>query len=105
MFVSSTGFTGTTFDAEKRYWKHSKRSLSSIGEEFVITNYSTLSSVVLRVKVRYKREKYLLKEIESIKKKLVQSQKRTYTPFLVHAHAVRTPVNPLNSIASIVLEG
>ncbi|MCP4340566.1 MAG: hypothetical protein GY799_17195, partial [Desulfobulbaceae bacterium] len=52
------------------------KTLPSVGKEFGITNYSTVSSVVQRVKVRYERDKYLLKEIEIIKKKIEKGQKR-----------------------------
>ncbi|MCP4339497.1 MAG: transposase, partial [Desulfobulbaceae bacterium] len=53
------------------------KTLPSVGKEFGITNYSTVSSVVQRVKVRYERDKYLLKEFEIIKKKITKGQKRT----------------------------
>lgn len=53
------------------------KTLPSVGKEFGITNYSTVSSVVQRVKKRYKGDKYLLKEIDIIKMKIVKGQKRT----------------------------
>ncbi|TKB06014.1 helix-turn-helix domain-containing protein [Desulforhopalus sp. IMCC35007] len=53
------------------------KTLPSVGKDFGIINYSTVSSAVQRVKLRYERDKYLLKEIENIKKKIVKSQKRT----------------------------
>jgi len=53
------------------------KTLPSVGIEFGITNYSTVSSVVQRVKVRYKKDKYLLKDIEIIKKKIMKGQKVT----------------------------
>ncbi len=53
------------------------KTLPSVGKEFGITNYSTVSSVVQRVKARYERDKYLLNEIKITKKKIVKSQKRT----------------------------
>jgi len=51
------------------------KTLPSVGREFGITNYSTVSSVIQRVTVRYERDKYLLKEIEIIKKKIIKGQK------------------------------
>ncbi|MCP3890290.1 MAG: hypothetical protein GY702_15690 [Desulfobulbaceae bacterium] len=53
------------------------KTLPDVGKEFGITNYSTVSSVVQRVKVRSESDNYLLKEIEIIKKKIVKGQKWT----------------------------
>ena len=65
------------------------KTLPSVGKEFGITNYSTVSSVVQRVKVRYKRDKYLLKEIEIIKKRIVKGQKQTPFPFFHQEYGER----------------
>jgi putative transposase len=53
------------------------KTLPSVGREFGITNYSIVSSMIQRVKVRYESDQYLLKEIEIIKKKMMRGQKRT----------------------------
>ena len=53
------------------------RTLPQIGTEFNINNYSTVSSVVQRVKSRIERDKKLLKELKIIEGKIYKSQKRT----------------------------
>jgi REP-associated tyrosine transposase len=56
------------------------KTLPSVGREFGITNYSTVSSVIQRVKVRYESDKCLLKENEILKEKIMKGQKRN-APF------------------------
>ena len=56
---------------------HCRETLPSVGRYFGIDNYSTVSSVVERVKSRKRKEKNLQKELESIGKKLSKGQKRT----------------------------
>lgn len=52
-------------------------TLPSVGKEFGINNYSTVSSVVQRVKLRAERDKHLQRELDAIGKKVLKSQKRT----------------------------
>ena len=56
---------------------HCRETLPSVGRYFGIDNYSTVSTVVERVKARKINDKILQKEMESIGKKLAKSQKRT----------------------------
>ncbi len=57
--------------------RHCRETLPSVGRHFGIENYSTVSSVVERVKARKKREKSVQQDIELIGKKLNKSHKRT----------------------------
>ena len=52
-------------------------TLPQVGKEFGIENYSSVSSVVQRVKVRAQKDKVTQRELEFIKSKIVKSQKRT----------------------------
>jgi REP element-mobilizing transposase RayT len=52
-------------------------TLPCVGKEFGIENYSTVSSIVQRVKARIKNDKRLAKELNTLMKKIVKSQKRT----------------------------
>ena len=54
-----------------------RMTLPCVGREFGIRNYSTVSSVVQRMKSRTEGDKRLLKELEGITKKVVKGQKRT----------------------------
>jgi len=51
-------------------------TLPSVGQEFGINNYSTVSSVVQRVKLRVESDKKLQKEVDSIREKVLKGQKR-----------------------------
>lgn len=53
------------------------KTLPNVGAEFGITNYSTVSSVVQRVKIRIEKDRTLLKELRIIAGKANKSQKRT----------------------------
>lgn len=53
------------------------KTLPSVGIEFGINNYSTVSSVVQRVKRRIERDRTLPKELKIIVEKVYKSQKRT----------------------------
>jgi len=52
-------------------------TLPFVGREFGIKNYSTVSSIVQRVKSRIENDKRLLKEVHMIMKKVTKGQKRT----------------------------
>ncbi len=52
-------------------------TLPSVGKEFGINNYSTVSSVVQRVKLRAEKDKALQRELESIRSRMCKGQKRT----------------------------
>lgn len=54
-----------------------RMTLPSVGSEFGIENYSTVSSIVQRVKSKIENDKRLLKEIHMIMKEVAKSQKRT----------------------------
>ena len=54
-----------------------RMTLPDVGREFGIGNYSTVSSVVQRVKSRIDADRRLLKRLDEIAKKAVKSQKRT----------------------------
>jgi REP-associated tyrosine transposase len=47
------------------------------GKEFGINNYSIVSSVVQRVTLRIEKDKYLQREVDDVRKKMLKSQKRT----------------------------
>lgn len=53
-----------------------RETLPAVGKHFEISNYSTVGSVVERVKQRAKTEHLLLEHIEGIKKKLNKGQER-----------------------------
>ncbi len=53
------------------------KTLPNVGKEFGISNYSTVSSVVQRMKRRIERDKTLPKELKIIEKNINKSQKRT----------------------------
>ena len=53
------------------------KTLPDVGRDFGITNYSSVSSVVQRIGVRYRQNKILKKEIEIVMNKINKSQKRT----------------------------
>lgn len=53
------------------------KTLPNVGSEFGINNYSTVSSVVQRVKKRIERDRTLQKELRIIEGKAKKSQKRT----------------------------
>ncbi len=52
-------------------------TLPKIGREFGISNYSTVSSIIQKVKLRLARDKRLRKETEKIEKKISKGQKTT----------------------------
>ncbi len=52
-------------------------TLPSVGKEFGINNYSTVSSVVQRVKLRAENDRNLQREIGYIREKTIKSQKQT----------------------------
>jgi len=52
-------------------------TLPSVGQEFGINNYSTVSSVVQRMKLRVEKDKHLQMEVDAIRRKVLISQKRT----------------------------
>jgi len=54
-----------------------RMTLPSVGREFGVGNYSTVSSVVQRVKSRIENDKRLQKELVEITKKVRKGQKRT----------------------------
>ena len=58
-----------------------RMTLPQVGRELGVENYSTVSSVVQRVKTRIEDDRRLLKRLDEIVKKAVKSQKRM-TPFL-----------------------
>jgi chromosomal replication initiation ATPase DnaA len=47
-------------------------SLATIGKEFEIHNYSTVSSVIERFKVRMQTERKLLRDVEKIRKTIMR---------------------------------
>ncbi len=53
------------------------KTLPQVGKEFGIENYSSVSSVVQRMKLRVAKDKGLQEELEMIKSKVFKSQKRT----------------------------
>lgn len=57
--------------------RHCRETLPTVGRHFGIENYSTVSSVIERVKARKNRDKSVRQELESIAKILTKSQKRT----------------------------
>lgn len=52
-------------------------TLPCAGKEFGINNYSTVSSVVQRIKNRSEKDKYLQREVDDVRIKVLKSQKRT----------------------------
>ncbi len=56
---------------------HSRDTLSSVGRHFDISNYSTVSSVVERIKARKNKDQLLQKHLEKIGEKLFKSQRQT----------------------------
>ncbi len=52
-------------------------TLPSIGQEFEIHNYSTVSSVVQRMKLRVAKDKHLQVDVEAIRQKILKGQERT----------------------------
>jgi REP-associated tyrosine transposase len=52
-------------------------TLPCVGEEFGINNYSTVSSVVQRVKLRLEKDKYLQREVDDVRKKVLKSRRWT----------------------------
>lgn len=54
-----------------------RMTLPCVGREFGVRNYSTVSSVVQRVKARVESDKRLTKELNMITKKVFKGQKRT----------------------------
>ncbi len=52
-------------------------TLPLVGKEFGISNYSTVSSVVQRVKLRLEKDSKLNRDVSDISKKVLISQKRT----------------------------
>ena len=56
---------------------HSRDTLSSVGRHFEISNYSTVSSVVERIKARKNKDRSLQKHMERIEEKLFKGQRQT----------------------------
>ena len=56
---------------------YSKQTLSGVGRYFNITNYSTVSSIVERIKVRKLADKAIANKLKQIEKKLGKGQKQT----------------------------
>ena len=56
---------------------HSRDTLAGVGRHFAISNYSTVSSAVERVKLRLKKDRTLQKHLEKIGRKLSKSQRQT----------------------------
>ena len=56
---------------------YSRDTLVGIGRYFAISNYSTVSSAVERVKLRMKNERTLQKHLETLEKKIGKSQQQT----------------------------
>jgi len=57
--------------------QHSQDTLVNIGQHFGISNYSTVSSVVERVKLRRKNDTALQEYLETISKSITKSQQQT----------------------------
>ncbi len=56
--------------------RHTQHTLSSIGTLFNISNYSTVSSAVERIKIRLKEDKALQKHLGVLGKKIIKSQQQ-----------------------------
>ena len=56
---------------------YSKETLAGVGRYFDITNYSTVSSIVERVKVRKFADKTVANKLKQIEKKLGKGQRQT----------------------------
>jgi REP element-mobilizing transposase RayT len=56
---------------------YSKETLTGVGTYFDITNYSTVSSVIDRVKARKARDKRFANQLKKIQKKLGEGQRQT----------------------------
>ena len=54
-----------------------RTTLPNVGKEFGTNNYSTVSSVVQRVKKRLEKDRDLLEELRIIEDNVVKCQKRT----------------------------
>ena len=57
--------------------RHSRDTLSGVGRHFEISNYSTVSSVVERIKARKDNDRSLQKHLKKIEGKLSKSQQHT----------------------------
>jgi REP element-mobilizing transposase RayT len=78
LFVSRRGVENSPRDLAIYLVRNLCRmTLPNVGQEFGIANYSSVSSVVQRVKLRLETDKHLRKKLERIEKKVYKSQKRT----------------------------
>lgn len=78
LYVSKRGTENLPRDMAIYLVRHyCRETLPTVGRYFGIDNYSTVSSVVERVKDRKRKEKSLQQEMDSIRKKLIKGQKRT----------------------------
>jgi chromosomal replication initiation ATPase DnaA len=78
ILVSRRGNKNLARDVSVYLVRHLCRiTLPCVGREFGIKNYSTVSSIVQRVKSRIKSEKRLSKELNKIMKNVAKGQKRT----------------------------
>lgn len=55
---------------------HSRDTLANVGKHFMIRNYSTVGTVVARIKYRKNTDRALQKQLEKIESKLAKDQKR-----------------------------
>jgi len=82
MLVSRRGSENLPRDVSVYLVRHlCHMTLPCVGMEFGIKNYSTVSSIVQRVKSRIKNDKQLSKELNMIMKAVAKSQKRTCPPY------------------------
>ena len=57
--------------------RHSRETLTAVGRYFKISNYSTVSSAVERIRARTNKDRSLQKHLEMIERKLIKSQRQT----------------------------
>jgi putative transposase len=57
--------------------QHCRETLAGVGQHFSISNYSTVSSVVLRIRARKDSDKTLQKDLEKITTMIMNSQEQT----------------------------
>jgi REP element-mobilizing transposase RayT len=78
IFTSKRGTVNLPRDIAIYLVRHyCRETLPAVGQHFGITNYSTVSSAVERVKARMTQEKTLHKDLERIRDKLYKSQQQT----------------------------